>query len=974
MRRVAAFSGRMLSFWFVRGIAFVLALTFVGMMRSEVTEAQLGNFGDAGASALIDQLELLRQQGQLDDLGTAESEALDRSRSQESEEQSARPNPPPPDSADSGKVRAFREYCTRADRGAGAGELVASGEFSLLELDYCRRARAPVLLFGFDQLAGRSSATAERSASRSTAPPLSAGSIPLNYVLGIGDELVVTMRGRESLTRSARVDSEGKIVLPQLEPIPAAGRTLTDFEEALRRQVESSLLDTRVFVSVGRIRRISIIVGGEVVQGGVYSTTSTSDVMNAIALAGGLRKTGSLRNVRVIRDGSSRVVDLYGALFFDGADADLTLRDGDRLVVPPTGPTVAIVGAVKRPAIFELPRSDRDLTVQEALEIAGGGVRPRGNEYVRISILNDGSQVATTVGDEDVLRDGDILQVKTGTDPQDGFVEIFGAVSGAGRYALSSNPTVASLVQSARPDDDAYLGFGILETTSPVTKSRRLFPLNIRSIQAQEKDYTLINGDKLYLLGREDLNFLTSSDVQRAIVGEVPGFDRDTLSSSIAPANQDFASRPFGAASRPSSAANRPSSAANRPSNTANQSSGAANELGRTDFSNPGEGCRGLRALVLVAAESGLHRFANATRVLSTTRRGRLLASGRNSCSDLFRENDALLSFVLEFVAGVGGEIRQPGLYPLAEETSLAEIISYAGGITPAADPNRVEIDHASTGVAGERSVFPAVGDEVANVMVSAGSIIRFYASSSPREFGTVAISGEVVRPGRYEIRKGDKLSDLLRRAGGLTPFAYPYGAVFGRESVRQAEQVGFDRAAREIQAGLARAAQDLDATELAAVQQVVGELRSTPAVGRVVVEADPTVLRVRPELDVLLEPGDRIVYPKRPPYVVVAGAVLNPTALQFEAGRDVRHYLNQAGGFQRFADRRRTFIVFPNGAASRADLGVFEYSIQRPPPGTTIVVPPDPVPLNYLGLATNLSAIFSQLAIAAASLSVIQN
>jgi protein involved in polysaccharide export with SLBB domain len=340
----------------------------------------------------------------------------------------------------------------------------------------------------------------------------------------------------------------------------------------------------------------------------------------------------------------------------------------------------------------------------------------------------------------------------------------------------------------------------------------------------------------------------------------------------------------------------------------------------------------------------------------------------------LFSQDEALLPFVLEFVVGVGGEIRRPGLYPVAEETSLADIISYAGGITSAADRTGVEIDRASTGVAGERKVFPAVGEGVANVMVSAGSIVRFLPSLNPREFGAVAIGGEVVRPGRYEIRKGDKLSDLLQRVGGLTPFAYPYGAVFVRESVRQAEQVGFDRAAREIQAGLARAAQDLDANELAAVQQVIGQLRSTPAMGRVVVEADPTVLRVRPELDVLLEPGDRIVYPKRPPYIVVSGAVLNPTALQFEAGQDVRHYLDQAGGFQRFADRRRTFIVFPNGAASRADLGVFEYSVQRPPPGTTIVVPPDPVPLNYLRLATNVSTIFSQLAIAAASLAVIQN
>lgn len=943
IRRVSAFLGLVVSHWFVGGIALFLALALVGMMRSEVAEAQLGNFGDDGAAALIDQLELLRQQGQLGDIAGPESEALDRSRLQDEVNLPVRPTTDSAPEEPIGLSEKFRAFCTRTDGDSGADELIDSGRYSLLELDYCRRAREPVSLFGFDQFVSRLPASSSGligSSSNTTArPTLSAGAVPLTYVLGVGDELVVTFRGRESLTRTVRVDSEGKVVLPQLEPIPAAGATLADFEEELRRQVAVSLLDTRAFVSVGRLRQISIVVGGEVVRGGVYGTTAPSDLISAIALAGGLKKTGSLRNIRIIRDGLTRTVDLYDALFLGGVGAELSLRDGDRLFVPPTGPTVAVVGAVKRPAIFELPpSSDRGIGVREAIEIAGGGVRPRGNELVRISIQNDGGQVAATVSETDELRDGDVLQVRIGGDPQDGFVEIFGAVSGEGRYALSSNPTVASLVQSARLDDDAYLGLGVLETTSAATKTRRLFPVNIQSIQALEKDYTLIDGDRIYVLGRDDLRFLTSSDVQRAIVGEVPNQGVSELS---------------------------------RQGGVASQEGRVEQDLGQV-FA--GEECVGLRALILIAAESGLHRFANATRILSTTQRDRLLASGRESCSPLFQRDAALLPFVLEFVVGVGGEVRQPGLYPLAEETSLADIVSYAGGITPSADRERVEIDRASAGIEGDRGVFPAIGEETASLMVSAGAIIRFFPSFNPREFGTVAIAGEVVRPGRYEIRKGDRLSDLLQRVGGLTPFAYPYGAVFMRESVRKAEQVGFDRAAREIQAGLARAAQDLDATELAAVQQVVGQLRSTPAVGRVVVEADPTVLQVKPELDVLLEPGDRIVYPKRPPYIVVSGAVLNPTALQFEPGQDVRHYLDQAGGFQRFADRRRTFIVFPNGAASRADLGVFDYSIQRPPPGTTIVVPPDPIPLNVLSLATNVSTIFSQLAIAAASLAVIQN
>src|SRR5690606_20508177 len=119
------------------------------------------------------------------------------------------------------------------------------------------------------------------------------------------------------------------------------------------------------------------------------------------------------------------------------------------------------------------------------------------------------------------------------------------------------------------------------------------------------------------------------------------------------------------------------------------------------------------------------------------------------------------------------------------------------------------------------------------------------------------------------DLMPGDKLSDLLRRAGGLTPQAYPDGAIFSRESERKAEESRFRAAARDLERALAVAMEDQDkapdSTQIAMARDLAGELRQVEAVGRITVEADPGVLATEPELDILLESGDRIYIPKRP-------------------------------------------------------------------------------------------------------------
>ncbi|MEX1146837.1 MAG: SLBB domain-containing protein, partial [Sphingomonadales bacterium] len=261
-------------------------------------------------------------------------------------------------------------------------------------------------------------------------------------------------------------------------------------------------------------------------------------------------------------------------------------------------------------------------------------------------------------------------------------------------------------------------------------------------------------------------------------------------------------------------------------------------------------------------------------------------------------------------------------------------------------------------------------------IMVHPGSGVRFNSLFVEQEPGAVLLSGEFRRPGVYNIRRGETLTELIERAGGLTNQAYPYGAVFTRERVRQAQQDGFKRTERELNMGLATAAlkqRELNAEVLVAAQQLAERIATTEALGRVVTEVDPAALELRPEADTVLEPGDQIHIPKRPNYVLILGDVLNPGAVQFEAGKNVQDYISEAGGIQRTADKGRLFVVLPNGVARPVRMSSWTRSDNlMVPPGASIIVPKDVEPLDTLMLVRDLTAILSQLAVSAASIAVI--
>lgn len=475
--------------------------------------------------------------------------------------------------------------------------------------------------------------------------PQGFGAVPEEYLIGRDDELVLAFRGRARQTLSLRVGRDGALLVPDLAPIPAAGRRLRDLRADLEARAARDLGGSEVFLSLGQLRQMAVFVGGEVQRPGVQALTSLSSVLDALAAAGGVRRTGSLRAIRVEGPGGARrVVDLYPVIAGEGGAApDLMLREGERILVPPLGGAVAVGGEVTRPGIYELPAGAASAPLSAVLALAGQPLRPAGNRFVLDTTDGAGRRSLHEIGPRDALRRGDALRVEPGTDVAAGRIRLAGHVSapltrasGGGRggslRALLSDPRLV------RPDP--YPRLGVVWRTDARTRTRRFLPFDLARVLRGGADLPLTEGDEVVLLGQADVLWLSSPGVQQALRGEAGGGAADGLAFQTPP----------GAAALPVAAPPPPA----------------------------GADCPALAALA-VAAQASRGRFAHA-------RSGGFPGIGRLPCPAVFVEYPLLLPFLLDQAVLLTGEVGLPGLYPVTGDTGLDAVLAAAGGAADTAD------------------------------------------------------------------------------------------------------------------------------------------------------------------------------------------------------------------------------------------------------------------------------------------------
>jgi len=310
-------------------------------------------------------------------------------------------------------------------------------------------------LFGEeDSTAGRI-ASALRKVSTFDAQSLSSMPVPRDYVLGPGDSIYIQLYGSENDSLELMVQRDGTINFPRLGPRPVAGLTFGELREEIKQWVNKQLIGTEVSVSMGQLRSIRIFVVGDVKVPGGYTVSGLARMTNALFLAGGITKIGSLRQVQLRRAGKTvKTLDLYELLLRGDTRNDMQLRANDVVFIPSATTMVGIDGEVRRPAIYEL-RSER--TVGELIDLAGGLLPTADATIVQLErVSRRGMRSIETLDVEQQadlqmkMQAGDLVSVLPVLEEVGDSVSLVGHTTRPGQYEWSSGMRITDLVSNER--------------------------------------------------------------------------------------------------------------------------------------------------------------------------------------------------------------------------------------------------------------------------------------------------------------------------------------------------------------------------------------------------------------------------------------------------------------------------------------------------------------------------------------------
>lgn len=638
------------------------------------------------------------------------------------------------------------------------------------------------------------------SKSSLTFEPNENAATPQNYQLGPGDQLQIDIWGDNESSEVYDVTPEGRIFISQVGPVQLSGLTISEATARIKRLLKTKYANlgdgSSVSISLTQIRTIQVNIIGEVTTPGSYRLSSFSTVFNALYRAGGVNENGSLRAIKVIRDGKEIAkVDVYGYLLDGKSESDISLKEGDMIIVPPYVNIVEVTGKVKRPMKYELLENEN---LTQLFNYAGGftGDADR-KDFCVVRHTKYEKEVATVAeanASSFVLADGDSVSVSSSIDRFSNKIEVRGCVFRPGSYELGGGiATVRQLVsQAGGVMEDAFLNRAVI--------LREKSDLNLETVSIDLKKVLSESGEDV-LLKKNDVLIVSS-------IHELE--DRGTIT--------------------------------------------------------------------------------------------------------------------------ILGEVANPGEFTFSENTTVEDVILQAGGLLDGASMARVDVvrrvsDPNSLNVSEiiSESYSFAIKDGFVvdnnNFYLKPYDIISVRRSPSYTEQRFVTISGEVAFPGEYALTgRNERLTDLVKRAGGLTQFAYVDGARILRKNDTEDNFLN-----GAIQNVLSKGfTQDTSA---------VTSLTSTSYI--VATSLSKALASPGSDNDIVLQEGDIVVIPEFINTVRIDGEVMFPTALVYQRGRTVMQYINNAGGFTQRSKRNRVYVVFADGHAERGHRAGTNVE-----PGSVIIVP----------------------------------
>lgn len=618
---------------------------------------------------------------------------------------------------------------------------------------------------------------------------------PDDYQLGAGDLVFIDVSGASQISFNGEISPEGVVYLEEYGPLHVGGLTIAQANVQAQKVLGKYFAGSRVTVTVGQTRTITVNVMGEVNTPGTYTLPAFASVFHALYMAGGANDIGTLRNIKVYRNNRLlSTVDIYDYILNGKLSGNIRLASNDVIVVGPYEALVQVAGKVKRPMYYEMRPTE---SVATLLKYSGGFTGDAYQDQVRLIRKNSGMKEVFTIDEFQMgtfkVADGDSLFVDSVLDRYANMVEIKGAVFRPGMYQVGGNvSTVRQLVEQAGGlSEDAFTARAVMHRRK-ADRTLEVIPVPIKEIMNHEQpDITLKNEDVLYIPSLKD------SQEER------------TLS--------------------------------------------------------------------------------------------------------------------------IFGEVYYPGIYDYAENTTIEDLVLQAGGLKDAASTVKIDV---SRRIRDEEAKFSSsVVAETFTFSLKDGFVVdgqpgfklkpfdEVFVRKSPGyvEQKHITIEGEVAFAGTYTLsNKGQRLSDLVKMAGGLTSEAYPKGARLIR-TLTEAE--------RMKQQSMKKFMLSKDTTEMKKF-----DLNNVRYVG---INLDKAMENEGSnEWDLVLQDGDRLIIPQYTNTVTINGEVMYPNSVAYMPGKGLDYYINQAGGFSIKARRKKVFAVNMNGTVTRVRKAK---DIQ---PGCEIVVP----------------------------------
>lgn len=796
--------------------------------------------------------------------------------------------------------------------------------------------------FGLDLFAG----------SPTTFAPVSDVPVPADYTVGAGDEIVIQLFGKENTTHRLRVNRAGTINFPSLGPVQVAGMSFSDVRDSLNQRVKEQMIGVRSDISLGEMRTMQVFVMGDAYKPGAYTVSALTTISQAIYYSGGFGESGALRNVQLKRNGQViRKLDMYDLLLKGDAHNDVRLLPGDVVFIGAVGNTIAIDGEVNRPAIYEVKPGE---TYKQAIQMAGGFTANAYSDQIEVKrYAAKGARDALTLNfsqsnDQQIkVKDGDAVNVLKKSEELTRYVQIEGDVRHPGFIEWNSGLRVADLFQSVDTsfNSTADVNYAVVVREINPQRDIEVYQVNLANaiLSPSSKDNLKLNSrDRVLVFNRfnnEDLDTLADQDtVTKAKTLEQAQFkaeldqqkEQEVMSSSVA----------ISSATDNMSMGQSSTEKSEQPKIIFR-----GKEITKEDFD---------------ALKQNTRRTLLAPVLLQLQQQSRLGLAPQ--------------------IAEVFGEVKHPGRYPLTPRMSVSTLIEAAGGLTYNAFTINAELARTVISSKDERASIDVEridlrkaiqGNTAEDAILVGRDRLNILEKPNVKLQSTVTLQGEVRFPGTYTVRQGETLGELLERAGGLTEFAHPQGAIFTREALRLQEQKLLNQYAADMRAETAKKTFRADSNMSSVISdpdktlKFVEEASRSKALGRMVVQLN-RILKDERSADFMLEDGDFLFVPTFRNTVSIMGEVQVPITYLLDNKLDVDDYLNKAGGAKKQADEDRIFVVRADGSVYKPTSGYwFGNNHEELKAGDTIVVPIDTDYRDALSTWTAATQILYQTGVA---------